>query len=162
MEHNIIILTPVAPNTIVAPCALPYPRLFSEMVPALTIREANININRARLQRMYLMEHFTEYQYILLMDSDVVTDKESIDKLVAAWKPGTVPCINTKGFDTDHIVTSCALISPNDYEKVNYTEKLNQCQCRKLPNPFYVDGTVGHEIKKHGSNIKIITGWDCQ
>lgn len=158
---HILILTPVAPNTIVAPCTLPYPRLISEMAPSLTLREANININRARLQRMFNMEHLPYYKFVLLMDSDVVTDAESVEKLVAAWRPGTTPCINTKGNGFDHIVTSCALVSANDYVKVDYTAKLNECQCRKLPCPFYVEGTHGYEVTKKENDIQLITGWNC-
>lgn len=158
---HILILTPVAPNTIVAPCTLPYSRLFSEMAPSLSLREANININRARLQRMFNMEHLPNYKFVLLMDSDVVTDTESVEKLVSAWKPGITPCINTKGDGFDHIVTSCALISANDYVKVDYTAKLNECQCRKLPCPFYVEGTHGYEVTKKGNGVQLITGWNC-
>jgi hypothetical protein len=143
--HNIIILTPVAPGTIIAPCSLPYPRLISELAPSVALRECNININRARLQRMFMTQHYNKYDFVLLMDSDVVVPPNAGDELLSKWKPGTTPCINTKGNTIDHVVTSCALVARTDYARVNYLEKLNECQCLKLPNPFYLDGIVGYE-----------------
>lgn len=142
----VIAVTPVAPGTVLAPFSLGIPRLVSELAPSVSVRERNININRARLQKMFMREQFGKYEFVLLLDSDVVVDPEVLDKLMAAWKPGTTPCANTKGAETDHVVASCALIHRNDYADIDYLDKPGECQCLKVPNPFYVDGAVGREV----------------
>ena len=103
---------------------------------------------------MFLSKYFADYELVLLLDSDVVVTRETVDKLAAAWKPGLVPCANTKGTVTDHVVASCALIGRKDYSEVDYLTNPDICQCKKLKNTFYVDGATGYEIKRgrmHGS-----------
>ena len=48
--YDAVILTPILPGTIIPPCDLGVPRVFSEMGPVAMEREVNINVNRARLQ----------------------------------------------------------------------------------------------------------------
>lgn len=143
----IICITPICPGTILAPYSLNCPRLISEMMPISDARERNINTNRARLQHIFMSKYFADYEHVLLLDSDVVITQNAIDMLLNAWKPGFVPCANTKGGPTDHVVASCALIGRKDYSEIDYLTNPNLCQCRKLKNPFYVDGAVGYEFK---------------
>lgn len=103
-------------------------------------------MNRARLQGLFIkVNQFHEYSHVLLMDSDVVIGVDGLEALKAAWKTETTPCIRTKQGD-GHIVTSCALVGVSDYMKVDYLDTINQCQCWKLPNPFYVEGFTGEEV----------------
>lgn len=128
-----------------APFTLGIPRIVSELAPSFhTTREREININRHRLQG-FVLSHRREFEHVLLLDADVVVGPEILDKLMAAWKPGTTPCINTKGMPTGHVITSCALVSMDEYATVNYLDHAEICQCRKLPNPFYIDYEGGIE-----------------
>lgn len=144
---DIICLTPVAPGTVLAPYYLGLPRLISELAPVPGLcREANINMNRVRLQHLFSkLKHI--YTHVLLMDSDVIIYSRDLDLLIQNWKPETTPCIRTKRGNTGHIVTSCALVGVTDYVKVKYLENVGQCQCNKLPHPFYIEGTEGKEVK---------------
>ena len=146
LKSEILVLTPIAPGTVLAPYSLGLPRLVSEVAPSVKVRERNINLNRARLQEMFLSRYFTRYEYVLLLDSDVVVSRETVDMLLKAWTPETTPCAITKGLCEGHVVCACSLVHRNDYEKVDYLSELSQCQCMKLPNPFYVDGAVGFEV----------------
>lgn len=139
-------LTPIAPGTILAPCELGLPRLVSELAPSVQGRERNINLNRARLQELFMRKYFPRYEFVLLLDSDVVVTRAVFDKLVAAWAPGTTPCAITKGDTKGHVVCACALIHRADYAKVDYLSDMLQCQCMKLPSPFYVEGAIAEEI----------------
>lgn len=141
----VIALTPVAPGTVLAPFSLNIPRLVSELAPSVKGRERNININRARLQEMFLREHFGKYEFVLLLDSDVIVGPEALEAMMAAWKPGTTPCVMTKGKAGDHVCAACALIHRSDYAEVDYLANPYECQCMKLPNPFYIDYEGGTE-----------------
>ena len=152
--HNILIVTPLVSGTIIAPNNLPYPRLVAGSDYVLPVREQRININRAQCQRIFLGRYFDKYEWVLLMDSDVVVSPYVVDMLWSAWKAGEVPCANTKGdvpIDPEHgVTTSCALIHRTDYVKVDYLGNIAQCQCRilnKMYRTFYVDGAVGSESK---------------
>ena len=128
-----------------APFVLGIPRIVSEVAPSFhTTREREININRHRLQG-FVLQHRREFEYVLLLDSDVEAGPDILDKLMDAWKPGTTPCINTKGMPTGHVITSCALISMEDYANIDYLEHAEICQCLKVPNPFYIDYEGGNE-----------------
>lgn len=142
----VIVLTPITPGTILAPYDLGLPRLVSELPPSVQGRERNININRARLQEMFLRKCFPKYEYVLLLDSDVVVHRDVVDKLLAAWAPGATPCAITKGDTEGHVVCACALIHRADYAKVDYLSDMLQCQCMKLPSPFYVEGAIAEEV----------------
>ena len=142
----VIVLTPIAPGTILAPYALGLPRLVSELAPSVQGRERNINLNRARLQELFMRKCFPKYEYALLLDSDVVVQRDVVDKLLAAWAPGTTPCAITKGDTEGHVVCACALIHRADYAKVDYLSDTLQCQCMKLPSPFYVEGAIAEEV----------------
>ena len=146
MMEGVVILTPIAPGTVVPPADLGIPRVFSECAPFDLSREANINVNRARLQSLYRTKLHRKYPYVILMDSDVVVTKDDLVKLVEAWKPNTTPCIRTKRVDGDHVCCACCFMLGEDYIKVNYLEHPRQCQCLKVQNPYYVDGLQGSEV----------------
>lgn len=146
LNHSSIILTPVAPGTIIPPCDLGIPRVYSEMGPVAMEREVNINVNRARLQSIYRNKLYSKYKFVYLIDSDVVVTKEALEQLADAWKQGTTPCILTKPTASGHTVCSCCFMCGADYLKVDYMHNPRQCQCMKLPHPFYVEGLKGSEI----------------
>lgn len=145
--NNVLAITPVLKGTIVAPLGIDMPRLISEFDTVSRVREENINVNRARLQDIFLRRYFGKYEFVLLVDSDVSIKPGSLEALMSAWRPGTAPCINTKGFEGPHVVTACALVHRLDYKDVKYLDKPGECQCLKLPNPFYVDGVEGTETR---------------
>lgn len=117
------------------------------MGPVALEREVNININRARLQSIYRNKLYAKYKFVYLIDSDVVVTKEDLERLASAWKQGSTPCILTKDSDKGHVVCSCCFMAGVDYLRVDYMSQPRQCQCIKLPSPFYVDGLKGKEIK---------------
>ena len=145
---HVLAVTPIKPGTILAPFDLGIERFVSEMSPFGETREASINMNRQRLQsmvrRVYAMRQIS---HILLLDSDVVATKEIFELLKKAWKPGYTACANTKGGATTHVLASFALIGVNDYLNIDYLTNINQCQCQKVPNPFYVEGAATTEIR---------------
>lgn len=149
----ILIITPIKPGAMIAPCTLPYPRLVAGVEPKHKVREVNINLSRSYCQEEFLKHWFHQYEFVLLMDADVVIDPDVVGKLLVAWKEHTTPCANTKSGAFNQAnpyhgpVTSCALIHRADYERVDYLEKLAECQCHKLPKPFYVEGARGYESK---------------
>lgn len=142
-----IILTPIAPGTIVPPTDLGFPRVFSEMGPVAMEREVNINVNRARLQSIYRNKLYAKYKFVYLIDSDVVVTKADLVRLADAWKQGTTPCILTKKNASGHVVCACCFMAGVDYLAVDYMSNPRQCQCYKLPSTFYVDGLKGREVK---------------
>ena len=145
--YDAVILTPVLPGTVIPPVDLGYPRVFSECGQVDMAREINININRDKLQSIYRSRLFKKYKFVYLIDSDVVVTKEDLVKLSETWKQGTTPCILTKDSDSGHVVCSCCFMAGVDYLRVDYMSQPRQCQCYKLPAPFYVDGLKGQEIK---------------
>ena len=147
---NIVILTPIPSNVVVPPLKLNHPRVFSSVSPFHVCREVNINASRARLQEYFRKNLYRDYEFVLLMDSDVEIGQAALDVLLKAWRNGTTPCVNTKGVspkETGHVVASCALLSREDYMEVDFMRNPYECQCLKLPNPFYVEGVAGTEIK---------------
>lgn len=146
LNPSSIILTPIAPGTVIPSTDLGVPRVFSEMGPVAMEREVNINVNRARLQSIYRNKLYAKYKFVYLIDSDVVVTKETLAQLADAWKQGTTPCALTKQSASGHVVCSCCYLAGVDYLKVDYTGAPRECQCYKLPNPFYVQGCVGSEV----------------
>ena len=142
---RIMVITPCVSGTVLAPYTLGLPRLVAGTEVPVKVRERRINVSRAICQEIFLKRYFQKYEFVLLMDSDVVVSRETVEKLLNAWKSGTTPCALTKGLCAGHVVCSCALVHRTDYEKVNYFSDMETCQCMKLPSPFYVDGAVGYE-----------------
>lgn len=143
---KILVVTPVKPGTILAPYTLGLPRIVSEMAPVNANREVSININRAKLQ--YTVRNSracSDYTHVLLLDSDVVVSAECIEKLCTAWKDGSTACALTKEKKGGHVISSCGLLSMEDYLSIDYFDKMAECQCTKVPSPFYVEGAVGSE-----------------
>lgn len=147
---NIVILTPIPSNAVVPPLKLDHTRVFSSMTPFHVCREVNINASRAQLQEYFRKNLYRDYEFVLLMDSDVEIDQTAINALMKVWRKSTTPCVNTKGVtekESSHVVTSCALLSREDYMEVDFMRNPYECQCLKLPSPFYVEGVIGTEIK---------------
>lgn len=153
---NIMVITPCSPGTVLAPCPVALPRLiYAQDYPGILVREHRINLNRYQCQQLFCRRYFHQYEYALLMDSDVVVPEEAVYHLLDEWKAGTVPCIDTKctgKIDPGHgVVTSCALIHRADYEKVDYLGNLDKCQCRilgSLFHTFYVKDYSGYEARQ--------------
>lgn len=146
MDGNAIILTPVYPGAIIPPSDMGFPRVFSELAPIAVQREVNINANRSRLQELYRTRFAMKYKYVFLVDSDVVASHGQLARLAEAWEPGKTPCLRTKVGETAHVVGACCFMHGADYLKINYLEAPRVCQCRKLPNPFYIEGQAS-ELK---------------
>lgn len=144
---NAIILTPIAKGAIIPSGDFGFPRVFSELEPISPIREVNINANRSKLQDIYRRTYSIEFPFVFLIDSDVVVTKPQLEKLVENYRTGTTPCIRTKPTETSHVIGACCYLNGKDYININYLEHPDLCQCKKLPNPFYIDGVHATEIR---------------
>lgn len=90
------------------------------------------------------------YDYIFMLDSDCVIPEDAIEKMLKEIKPGETLCIPTKGRSgVNHIICSACLLSLTDYLKVNFN--VASCHCYSMPNPRYVDGIDGYEIRYNKS-----------
>ena len=148
MRYSTLILTPISKGAVLAPCSVPLPRLVSEMESYGTTREERININRARLQEIFRRTAWGSCSHVLLLDSDVVLTERVYSLLEEAWKTGTTACAITKGTTEGHVIAACALLDKYDYDRIDYLSDIRKCQCKKVPNPFYVDGAVTEEIER--------------
>ena len=79
----------------------------------------------------------------VIQNKAVTTDKLADD----AVKPGTTACLQTKKYrEEGHVCAACACIYMEDYLSVDYLDNIKECQCKKVPNPFYVVGAVTEEM----------------
>ena len=140
MRFKPIILTPIKCGDIIPPCDLGFPRLVFQF-PTLEYqdRQRSIAVCRSALQQYYSRHLAKRYNGVFLIDSDVVTDKETLDALIENWEPGRTPCVNTKGGMTSHVIGSCCFLSREDFLGVDFLESPDSCHCAKLPEPFYID-----------------------
>ena len=142
---NIIVLTPIASGELLQPFPC-YPRIVSEMKPVHNSREVNINVNRSRLQHLFTASrYFYDCKWVILADSDVVITEPTLQMLVDNATDGKTACVNTKCTTVGHVVTSCCILSVRDYLKVDYLTEPRNCQCKKLPEPFYIQGACAYE-----------------
>ena len=143
MGFKPIILTPIKCGDIIPPCNLGFPRLLFQF-PTLEYRDRQrtISVCRAALQQYYASHLAKKYNGVFLIDSDVVTDKGTLDTLIEKWEPGKTPCVNTKGCLTSHVIASCCFLSREDFLGVDFLESPDSCHCTKLPEPFYIDRTA--------------------
>ena len=144
---NTIVITPALNGTLLAPYELGLPRLVCGIEAGWLPREFRINLSRDLCQRKYMSHYMRDYEWILLMDSDVVIDVDCFAKLKAQAGIGKTACADTKEGKKSHVICACALVHRTDYIKVDYLSKPTECQCCKLPNPFYVEGAFGYERK---------------
>lgn len=147
MSSNTLVITPISKGEILAPFSLGLPRLVCSVDVGWLPREHRINMARSLCQKTFKSGYLKDYEWVLLMDSDVVVDKVCFEKLKQSACQGKTACADTKCVKTGHVVCSCAMLRVDDYIKVDYLDKPNVCQCLKLPNPFYVEGAVGYERK---------------
>ena len=145
--NDVIVITPALNGTLFAPYELGFPRLVCGIEAGWLPREFRINLSRDLCQRKYMSHYMRDYEWVLLMDSDVVINNECFEKLRANAATGKTACADTKPGEKSHVVCACALVHRTDYIKVDYLDKPTECQCMKLPNPFYVEGAVGYERK---------------
>jgi hypothetical protein len=142
---NIIVLTPIASGELLQPFPS-YPRIVSEMRPVHNSREVNINVNRSRLQHIFIASPYVyDCKWVILADSDVVITESALQILVDNATERKTACITTKGTTVGHVVTSCCILSVRDYLRVDYLTEPRNCQCKKLPNPFYIQGAYAYE-----------------
>lgn len=143
--NDIIVLTPIASGELLQPFPS-YPRIVSEMRPVHNSREVNINVNRSRLQRLFIASpYFYDCKWVILADSDVVITESTLQMLVNNAVEEKTACVNTKGTTVGHVITSCCILAAKDYIKVDYLTEPRNCQCKKLPNPFYIQGAYAYE-----------------
>lgn len=146
-SYRYLILTAIQNGEIVPSVDLGYERMFYVTNESISYtRTCNIEFNRARMQDYFRSKYWRMYDFVFLIDADVIVTRDDLQKLIDAWKPGTTPCINTKGKETNHVVASCCLLSVEDYLGIDHLQNVYKCHCTKVPNPFYVDGVVGREI----------------
>ena len=144
---NMIVITPALNGTLFAPYTLGLPRLVCGTEAGWLPREFRINLSRDLCQRKYMSHYMRDYEWVLLMDSDVVIDVDCLSKLKAQARLGNTACADTKEGKKSHVICACALVHRTDYIKVDYLTKPTECQCCKLPKPFYVEGAIGYERK---------------
>ena len=120
----------------------------SSLPESYTDRQLCINRNWRRLQEIISddLPKYAKYDYVLLLDSDVVIPDGSIKILESYAKKGTTPCIDTHDGKGGHIITSCALVELYDFLKLDYSKSC--CPCGLMPNPFYISDVKGYEIKR--------------
>lgn len=132
-------------------------------------REININLNRHETQQLFIKTHDChQSDDILLLDSDVLTDKDALDTFYAhyvynARKPLAV---DTKEFIFEgHVCCACCLVPYDTYRAINYLDKPDECQCLKIPGVSYFDGAHFDEFKEelesgeHENYVKDVFGF---
>ena len=143
---NILIVTTITSNTVIPPGGYKYPRIFGMTDFQSEFREVRINANRETLKTRIAHE-FPFLDIVILMDSDVVTDNDTLDYLVSQVSEGRTPCVYTKGDkatrdSNDHVCAALCAVTMKDYINVDYMQNAGGCQCSKLPNPYYIDGNA--------------------
>ena len=79
-----------------------------------------------------------------VIENKAVTTGKLADDAV---KPGITACLQTKKYrEEGHVCAACACIYMEDYLSVDYLDNIKECQCKKVPNPFYVVGAVTEEM----------------
>lgn len=136
---NALVVTPLLEGSLLHPCG-ELPRLVRSERPVANHREASINLQRHELQRIVRCLYRKRFEKVFLVDADVVVTEELLQMLYDAVKSGTTACAQTKKYrEEGHVCAACACIYMEDYLAVDYLENIKECQCRKVPNPFYID-----------------------
>lgn len=139
---NALVVTPLLEGSLLNSCG-ELPRLVRSERPVTNHREASINLQRHELQRIVRGLYRKRFEKVFLIDADVVVTEESLQKLYDAVKPGTTACLQTKMYrEEGHVCAACACIYMEDYLAIDYLDKIKECQCKKVPKPFYIDGIV--------------------
>ena len=121
---------------------------MSSLPESYTDRQLCINRNWRRLQETIRddLPKYAKYNFVLLIDSDVVIPEGSIEKLAEFAKKGESPCIDTHDGKGEHIITSCVISELYDFLEIDYSQSC--CPCNLFKNPFYIKNVVGYEIKR--------------
>lgn len=122
--------------------------IITSLPDSYTDRQLSINRNWRRLQETIHddLPKYAKYNFVLLLDSDVVIPEGSIKILESYAKKGTTPCIDTHEGKGGHIITSCALVELYDFLKLDYSKSC--CPCGLMQNQFYISEVKGYEIKR--------------
>lgn len=138
--------------------------------PKERYREVNINRNRHETQQIFIQTHeCNQNDDILLLDSDVLTDKDALDKFYEHYvynsrKPLAVDTKNVMG-TAGHVCCACCLIPYDTYRVINYLDKPDECQCLKISGVSYCDGVHFDEFKdemecgEHENYVKDVFGF---
>ncbi len=140
-----LVVTPLLEGSLLHPCGK-LPRLVRSERPVADHREASINLQRHELQRIVRLLYRKRFRKVFLIDADVVVTEEHLRKLYDAVKTGTTACLQTKPTrEEGHVCAACACINMEDYLSIDYLDNIKECQCKKVPSPFYVDWAVTEE-----------------
>lgn len=141
-----LVVTPLLEGSLLHPCGALL-RLVRSERPVADHREASINLQRHELQRIVRMLYRKQFRKVFLIDADVVVTEEQLRMLYDAVKPGTTACLQTKKYrEEGHVCAACACIYMEDYLSIDYLDNIKECQCKKVPNPFYIVGAVTEEM----------------
>lgn len=141
-----LVVTPLLEGSLLHPCG-ELPRLVRSERPVADHREASINLQRHELQRIVRLLYRKQFRKVFLIDADVVVTEEHLRKLYDAVKTGTTACLQTKPTrEEGHVCAACACIYMEDYLSIDYLDNIKECQCKKVPHPFYVEGAVTTEV----------------
>lgn len=118
-------------------------------------REHKININRAGIQKLF-KDKKEVAKHVLLLDSDVLASEKNLNQLLEEYDGITPLCIDTKNKISDlkdfdetlsdeeilnmisgHVVCACCLMPAEDWQKINYLDNPDICQCKKIKNAKY-------------------------
>lgn len=150
MNNSVLVVIVKMPLEVLRPEVLKpicnYPLLVNDRSPDFPGEKTkSININRMITQQLIKQDsNCLCYDYIFMLDSDCVIPENSIEIMLKEIKSHETLCIRTKTGGS-HIICSACLIAIDDYLKVKFNT--SDCHCRHMPNPRYIDGLVGYEIK---------------
>jgi len=120
----------------------------SSLPDSYTDRQLCINRNWRRLQETIRddLPKYAIYDFVLLVDSDVVIPDGGIKNLIKYAEKGKSPCIDTHDGKGGHIITSCVISELYDFLEIDYSQSC--CPCNLFKNHFYIKNVVGYEIKR--------------
>lgn len=150
MYYKVLVVIDKTPTTILKPEVLKpiinYPIWVNDRAPDFPRNKTiSVNINRAITQQLIKNNlYLITYDYIFMLDSDCVIPENAIEIMLNEIKPNETLCIRTKA-DYNHVICSACLLSLKDYLSVNFNTE--DCHCRHMPNPRYIDGLIGYELK---------------
>lgn len=153
MYNDVLVCTVMRQGEILSPEMLggisPYPLFVVTSLPeSYNYRQRSINRNWRRLQDTISddLPKYGKYEYLLLIDSDVIIPPGSVDILRNQAGHGRTPCIDTHDGKGGHTITSCAMIWLYDFIKLDYGTQ--GCPCHLMPEAFYINEVKGYELKK--------------
>ena len=149
MYYKVLVVIVKTPLTILRPEVLKpisnYPILISDRPADFPYSKTrSSNFNRSLSQQLLRYNDTIKSEYIFMLDSDCVIPENSIEVLLKEIKPHETLCIRTKD-KFSHVICSACLISTEDYLNVDFNTM--DCHCKHMPNPRYIEGVSGYELK---------------